>query len=208
VLKIGDAPTNAEKNPIKADEIASRQLHALRQYQRPRARIMGDDPSPPDQARGRAEVRLFRSPLHEPDPLVQRETLALCGVRVEQQGQPSVCLRINHPSGSSLLWGGPCSRAAMAADAMAIRVAALIQASGSVVSVSIIRISDPPGRSCSRPLRAFAIAADNLADFLFPSRSLAWDYRCVAAITVRRVLPSTSAWASAWQCVCRPGEIG
>ena len=39
----------------------------------------------------------------------------------------------------------------------------------------------------------FAIAADNLAKFLFPSRSLAWDYRCVAAITVRHVLPSTNA---------------
>jgi hypothetical protein len=34
---------------------------------------------------------------------------------------------------------------------------------------------------------SFAIAADNPANFLSPSRSLAWGYRVVAAITVRRV---------------------
>jgi hypothetical protein len=34
---------------------------------------------------------------------------------------------------------------------------------------------------------SFAIPADNPANFLSPSRSLAWGYRVVAAITVRRV---------------------
>jgi hypothetical protein len=30
------APSLAEKNPLKRDEIAARQLHALREYQKPR----------------------------------------------------------------------------------------------------------------------------------------------------------------------------
>jgi hypothetical protein len=41
---------------------------------------------------------------------------------------------------------------------------------------------------------SFAIAADNMANFLFPSKSLTLD-RLSAAMTVRHILPSTGLGA-------------